>query len=73
MWKLAIDATLEAEYKKKLLPGLIKRVKAWEKGSGYFYWTYKMLLDPANEATWRGWDCWDLAKCVDEGWFPETV
>ena len=31
MWKLAIDATLEEEYKKKLLPGLIKRVKAWKR------------------------------------------
>ena len=49
------------------------QLKAWDKGSGYFYWTYKMLLDPTNEATWRGWDCWDLAKCVDEGWFPERV
>ncbi len=49
------------------------QLEAWERGSGYFYWTYKMLLDPTNEATWRGWDCWDLAKCVDEGWFPERV
>ncbi|SEA91196.1 Aryl-phospho-beta-D-glucosidase BglC, GH1 family [Pseudobutyrivibrio sp. ACV-2] len=49
------------------------QLKAWEKGSGYFYWTYKMLLDPTNEPSWRGWDCWDLAKCVDEGWFPERV
>ena len=46
---------------------------AWEKGSGYFYWTYKMLLDTVNEKNWRGWDCWDLAKSVDQGWFPEKV
>lgn len=46
---------------------------AWAKGSGYFYWTYKMLLDPANEPAWRGWDCWDVAKSVDQGWFPEKV
>lgn len=31
MWKLAIDKTLEAEYKAKMLPGLVKRVKAWQK------------------------------------------
>jgi Endoglucanase len=46
---------------------------AWAKGSGYFYWTYKMLLDPANEPAWHGWDCWDVAKSVDQGWFPEKV
>ena len=49
------------------------QLAAWEQGNGYFYWTYKMLLDPANEANWRGWDCWDLAKCVDLGWFPDKV
>ena len=49
------------------------QLKAWEKGSGYFYWTYKMLLDPTNDANWRGWDCWDVAKSVDLGWFPPTV
>ncbi len=48
-------------------------LNAWGKGSGYFYWTYKMLLDPANEPAWRGWDCWDVAKSVDQGWFPEKV
>ena len=48
-------------------------LEAWENGSGYFYWTYKMLLDPTNEPAWRGWDCWDLSKCVDLGWFPEHV
>ncbi len=49
------------------------QLAAWKKGSGYFYWTYKMLLDPTNESAWRGWDCWDLGKCVDEGWFPQRV
>ena len=50
-----------------------EHLAAWEKGSGYFYWTYKMLLDTVNEINWRGWDCWDLAKSVDQGWFPATV
>lgn len=49
------------------------QLKAWEQGSGYFYWSYKLLLDTVGEANWRGWDCWDLGKCVDEGWFPEKV
>ena len=50
-----------------------EHLKAWDRCSGYFYWTYKMLLDPTNEAAWDGWDCWDLAKCVDQGWFPEKA
>ena len=49
------------------------QLAAWEKGSGYFYWSYKILLDPTNEPAWRGWDCWDVAKSVDLGWFPEHV
>lgn len=46
------------------------QLEAWKQGSGFFYWSYKLLLDTANEANWRGWDCWDLGKSVDEGWFP---
>jgi len=46
------------------------QLKAWSAGSGYFYWTYKMLLDTVNEPNWNGWDCWDLSKSVDLGWFP---
>ena len=46
---------------------------AWERCSGYFYWTYKMLLDTVNEVNWVGWDCWDLSKSVDQGWFPPKV
>ena len=46
------------------------QLDAWKKGSGYFYWTYKMLLDTVNEANWNGWDCWDLSKSVDMGWMP---
>ncbi|MBE6061922.1 MAG: beta-glucosidase [Clostridium sulfidigenes] len=69
------DATeVSPEVKKDVYMQLSEmQLKVWEKGSGYFYWTYKMLLDPSNDAAWRGWDCWDLGKCVDEGWFPETV
>ena len=46
------------------------QLNAWKKGSGYFYWNYKLLLDTVNEPEWIGWDCWDLGKCVNEGWFP---
>ena len=66
--------TVSDEEKKAIYMKLAaEHLAAWEKGSGYFYWTYKMLLDPTNEANWRGWDCWDLAKSVDLGWFPEKV
>lgn len=47
------------------------QLNAWKKGSGFFYWTYKMLLDTVNEPEWRGWDCWDFGKCVAHGWFPD--
>lgn len=46
------------------------QLAAWKKGSGYFYWTYKMLTDTVNTEGWGGWDCWDLGRCVDFGWFP---
>ncbi len=49
------------------------QLAAWEKGSGYCYWSYKLLLDVANEPNWTGWDCWDLGKSVDLGWFPAGV
>ena len=69
------DSKTVSEEEKKLIYTTIAReqLDAWEKGSGYFYWTYKMLLDPANEINWRGWDCWDLAKSVDLGWFPANI
>ena len=66
--------TVSEEEKMAIYTAIAKaQLDAWNKGSGYFYWTYKMLLDPTNEAAWRGWDCWDLAKSVDLGWFPEKV
>lgn len=49
-----------------------EQLAAWKKGSGYFYWSYKLLLDTVNEPHWRGWDCWDLGKSADQGWFPEA-
>lgn len=46
------------------------QLEAWAKGSGYFYWNYKLLLDTVNDPNWIGWDAWDLGKCVAQGWFP---
>ena len=41
-----------------------------DKGSGYFYWSYKLLTDTVNEAGWVGWDSWDFGRCAAFGWFP---
>lgn len=46
------------------------QLAAWQEGSGYFYWSYKLLMDTVNEPNWFGWDSWDLGICVDMGWFP---
>ena len=46
------------------------QLDAWNQGSGHYYWNYKLLLDPANDPNWYGWDCWDLGKSVSDGWFP---
>jgi hypothetical protein len=47
------------------------QLRAWRKGSGYFYWNYKLLLDTVNEPEWIGWDAWDFGKCVAQGWFMD--
>ena len=61
------------EEKKKIYREITgAQLDAWRKGSGYFYWSYKLLLDTVNEPNWIGWDAWDLGKCVDQGWFPEV-
>lgn len=68
------ESGLSAEEKKDIYRKLADaQLFAWSKGAGYFYWSYKLLLDTANDKNWRGWDAWDLGKCVDEGWFPEQV
>ena len=46
------------------------QTEAWDKGSGYFYRSYKFLTDSVNEAGWVGWDSWDFGRCAAFGWFP---
>ncbi len=59
------------EEKKKIYQALADaQLEAWKAGSGYFYWSYKLLVDTVNENGWVGWDSWDLGRCVDFGWFP---
>lgn len=62
---------LGADEKKEIYNAVAgAQIAAWEKGSGYFYWSYKMLTDTVNDKGWIGWDSWDLGRCVDFGWFP---
>lgn len=61
---------LSAEEKKKIYRALADaQTEAWNAGSGYFYWSYKLLTDTVNDKGWIGWDSWDLGRCVDFGWF----
>lgn len=63
------EASLDEKQKKEIYNRLGKaQMEAWGKGSGYFYWSYKLLIDTVNEKGWNGWDCWDLGRSVDFGW-----
>jgi hypothetical protein len=63
--------TYSMEEKKEIYQTVAKeQLKAWNSGSGYFYWSYKLLTDTINTEGWVGWDSWDLGRCVDFGWFP---
>lgn len=44
------------------------QLASWKRGSGYFYWSYKLLLDTVNGSARPGMDSWDLGKSVDMGW-----
>lgn len=70
----AITNKVSDEDKKKIYSTLDKAQKAaWAKGSGYFYWSYKLLTDTVSTESWVGWDAWDLGRCVDFGWFERET
>lgn len=65
------EESFSDEAKKEVYLAVAKaQLDAWNKGSGYFYWSYKLLIDTVNTQGWIGWDSWDLGRCVDFGWFP---
>lgn len=65
---------LGAAREKEIYRALAKaQLQAWEKGSGYFYWSYKLLTDTVNQPGWAGRNSWDLGQCVDFGWFPRQA
>ena len=67
-----VSEELPSDEKKREIYLAVARAQldAWRKGSGYFYWNYKLLIDTVNENGWIGWDSWDLGRCADLGWFP---
>lgn len=68
-----VENTVSAEEKKNIYQTLAEaQLEAWNTGSGYFYWSYKLLTDTVNTKGWIGWDSWDLGRCVDFGWFPRV-
>lgn len=68
-----VESAVTAEEKKLIYEAVAKaQLEAWNTGSGYFYWSYKLLTDTVNTKGWLGWDSWDLGRCVDFGWFPRV-
>ena len=66
-----VESSVSDEEKKKIYQAVAEaQLAAWNTGSGYFYWSYKLLTDTVNDKGWTGWDSWDLGRCVDFGWFP---
>ena len=69
-----ITAVVSDEEKKKIYTALDRAQKAaWDEGCGYFYWSYKLLIDTVNGDSWVGWDAWDLGRCADFGWFEKEI
>lgn len=47
--------TLTAEQKRSLYQGVAEsQLAAWSKGSGFYYWNYKLLTDTVNTPGWIG-------------------
>lgn len=67
----ASEEAYDMEQKKEIYNAVAKaQLEAWNAGSGYFYWSYKLLTDTVNTPGWVGWDSWDIGRCIDLGWFP---
>ncbi len=62
---------ISQDQKKEIYQAVAKaQLAAWRAGSGYFFWSYKLLTDTVNTPGWVGWDSWDFGRCMDLGWFP---
>lgn len=66
------ERIMDEEEKAQIYRAVAKaQLNAWNKGSGYFYWSYKLLTDTVNVKGWIGWDSWDFGRCMAFGWFPK--
>jgi hypothetical protein len=63
----------EAEQKKIYIALAQAQLQAWEKGSGSFYWSYKLLADTGGQPGVNGLNSWDLGRCIDFGWLPPRL
>lgn len=64
--------TMSNDEKKEIYRAVaVAQLAALRKGSGYFYWSYKLLTDTVNTPGWIGWDSWDFGRCSDFGWFED--
>lgn len=68
-----VESRVSDEEKRNIYRELAEvQLDAWNSGSGYFYWSYKLLTDTVNDPGWIGWDSWDFGRCADFGCFPEV-
>lgn len=60
------DMETMTDWEKKLSYRLLAdaELTAWDEGAGFFFWSYKLLSDPAG---------WDFRKCVENGWLPDVI
>lgn len=62
---------IDDEEKRKIYREIAKtQLDVWEKGEGHFYWSYKLLIDSANDPSAKAKEPWDLDRCVNFGWYP---
>lgn len=56
--------TLQNDNEKNMVYRMLakEQLAAWEKGAGYFYWSYKIISEGEEL------DCWDLGKTVSHNW-----
>ena len=60
--------TLEEDKQTEFYKTLAKWcVDTWNIGSGYFYWSYKLIGQDA------GLESWDFCQCVLRNWFPQEI
>ena len=61
------------EERDEIMRALDRAQKAtWDKGSGYFYWSWKLHIDTALRPESEGTEPWDLGRAALYGWFePE--